>query len=388
MTDLQPAAAQSPSKIPASPAAEQAVPQDNRPLQQVDAIDFNADDARLASITILAILALVGAMYLGRILILPIVMAAVLNMLLQPLMAAMNQRLKLPTPVAALIVIIMVFSGILAIAYTVSLASSGFAERLPESFAILKQKLAFLAQPLTIVQDMLHNIENIGADDSKPGVPVAVAQGNALPGMIIFGTASTLVSFFTTMVILYFMLASGDRLMRGLIEVLPRFRDKRRAVEIASQIQANIGSYLATVTLMNGAVGIAAGLAMWACGLANPMVWGALAFVLNFIPILGPLLGIAIFFIAGLVALPWPFPALAPSLLYALIHIVEGETVTPLLLARRFALNPVLVILSLLFWHALWGVPGAFLAVPLLAIFKILADRIEQLKGVGHLIGS
>lgn len=388
MAILQPVAAQSASKSPASLAAAQPDQPDHLPLQPDDAIDFNASDAQLAGIAILAILAVVSAMYLGRILILPMVMAAVLNMLLQPLMAALHQRLRLPMPIAALVVIILVFTGILAIAYTVSLASSGFAERLPESFAILKQKLAFLAEPLTYAQDMLHHIENMGVAAGKPDAPVAVAQGDALPGLIIFGTASTLVSFFTTMVILYFMLASGDRLLRGLIEVLPRFRDKRRAVEIASQIQANIASYLATVTLMNGAVGVVTGLAMWACGLANPIAWGALAFVLNFIPILGPLLGIAIFFIAGLVALPWPFPALAPALLYALIHIAEGETLTPLLLARRFALNPVLVILSLFFWHALWGVPGAFLAVPLLAIFKIFADRIEQLKSVGHLIGS
>ena len=289
-------------------------------------------------------------------------------------------------PAAALVVIVMVFAVITAITLTISLSSSGWTERAPESFAILKQKLAFLAAPLTYAQEMLSGLENMGAP--KAGSVKAVAEGNTLPGIILFGTASTLGQFFSVIILLYFMLASGDRLLRGLIEVLPRFSDKRRAVEISGQIQLNITRYLMTITAMNAAVGVATAAAMWICGLSDPVFWGAVAFLLNFVPILGPLVGIAVFFAAGLIALPWPFPALAPCLAYAVIHLIEGETVTPMLVAKRFELNPVLVILSLLFWHAIWGIPGALLAVPLLAILKILADRIEPLKSLGHLIGA
>ena len=350
-----------------------------------DSLAFDAADARLIGVGVLSVLAVIYSLYFGRDILLPIVMAAVLNLLLSPAMQLLNFRLRLPLPLAALLGIVAVLAVMSGIAYAVSVASSGWATQAPETFAILKQKLAFLADPISLVQDMLSKIENMGA---APGKPVAVTQGNALPGIILFGTASTLGSLFTTLVILYFMLASGDRLLRGLIEVLPRFADKRRAVEIAGEIQRNITSYLMTVTLMNVGVGIVTFLAMWLCGLQDPALWGAVAFLLNFIPIVGPLIGVAIFFIAGLVALPWPFPALLPALLFAATHLAEGQAITPLLVARRFELNPVLVILSLFFWHALWGVPGAFLAVPLLAIFKIFCDRIAPLKSVGHLIGA
>jgi predicted PurR-regulated permease PerM len=282
----------------------------------------------------------------------------------------------------------MVFAFIAGIAFAVSIPSGNWIQRAPESFAILKQKLAFLAEPITYLQSILHNIENMGADAGKTGAPAALTQGDALPGIILFGTASTVSQLFTTIVILYFMLASGDRLLRALIEVLPTFRDKRRAVEIVGEIQTNIASYLMTVTLMNAAVGILTGAAMWLCGLADPVLWGAVAFLLNFVPIIGPLMGLAVFFAAGLVGLAWPLPALAPLLLYCLIHMTESQLLTPLLVARRFELNPVLVILSLFFWHAIWGIPGTLLAVPLLAIFKILADRIDPLKPLGHLIGA
>jgi predicted PurR-regulated permease PerM len=313
-------------------------------------------------------------------------MAAVLSLLLRPVMRLLNEGARLPMQVAALLVIALAFVVIAGVPYVIAPPSNDWVAHAPESLAIVKQRLAFLAGPITYLQGALHNIEGFGAtaDSSR----VVVERGDALPSILFFGTASTLRWFFLTIIILYFMLASGDRMLRAVIEILPRFKDKRQAVEIASEIQASIGKYLATVLIMNALVGALVGIASALCGLSNPALWGALAFLLNFIPIIGPLMGVAVLFVAGVVALAWPFPALAPALLYVLIHAVEGEVVTPQLLARRFELNPVLVIVSLLFWDALWGLPGALLAVPLLAILKIFADRIEPLKNLGHLIGA
>jgi predicted PurR-regulated permease PerM len=335
----------------------------------------------------LTFLAVVYSLYFGRDLIMPLAMAAVLNLLLRPLTAWLNEYLRLPMPVAALLVILAALAVITGIAYLISIPSGGLALRAPESLAIAEERLAFLAKPINYLQEALHNIENIGAA-ANATQQVVLARGEGLPGILLFGTASTLRDLFVTLVILYFMLASGDRMLRALIEVLPRFSDKRRAVEIAGEIQASIASYLLTIFLMNAAVGALVGLAVVLCGMGHPTLWGAVAFLLNFVPILGPLIGIAILFVAGIVTLAWPFPALAPAICYALIHFFEGELFTPHLVARRFELNPVLVILSLLFWDAIWGIPGALLAVPLLAIIKIFADRIDSLKSLGHLIGA
>ena len=315
----------------------------------------------------------------------PIVMAAVLSLLLRPVMRMLNERARLPMQLAALVVIALAFVVIAGVPYVVA-PSAEWASHAPESLEIVKQRLAFLTGPINYLQGALHNIEGFGAAANSGRV--VVERGDALPGILFFGTASTLRSFFLTIIILYFMLASGDRMLRAVIEILPRFKDKRQAVEIAGEIQASIGKYLTTVLIMNALVGALVAVACALCGLSNPMLWGALAFLLNFIPIIGPLMGVAVLFVAGVVALAWPFPALAPALAYIVIHAVEGEVVTPQLLARRFELNPVLVIVSLLFWDAIWGMPGALLAVPLLAILKIFADRIEPLKNLGHLIGA
>jgi predicted PurR-regulated permease PerM len=154
------------------------------------------------------------------------------------------------------------------------------------------------------------------------------------------------------------------------------------------EIERNISGYLATITVMNILVGLANGLAMWALGMPDPLLWGVVAFLLNYIPILGPITGIAMFFFVGLFSSPSLLMACAPPAIYFVVHVIEGETVTPMLLARRFTLNPVLVIVALFFWDWLWGVPGALLAVPLLAITKIVCDRIPSLTPLGHLLGA
>jgi predicted PurR-regulated permease PerM len=133
---------------------------------------------------------------------------------------------------------------------------------------------------------------------------------------------------------------------------------------------------------------VANGISIWAFGLPDPLLWGTVAFLLNYVPILGPLTGMVIFFFVGLFTFPHPLLALAPAGVYLLIHVLEGETITPLLLARRFTLNPLLVIASLMFWDWLWGIPGALLAVPLLAVMKIVCDNIEALTPLGHLLGA
>ena len=127
---------------------------------------------------------------------------------------------------------------------------------------------------------------------------------------------------------------------------------------------------------------------MWACGVGDPVLWGAVAFLLNYVPILGPMLASVVFLLAGLLSVEALWLALLPAGLYFAVHIAEGETITPLLLARRFTLNPVLVVIALVFWHWMWGIPGAILAVPMLAIAKIVCDRIGSLAALDHLLGD
>jgi predicted PurR-regulated permease PerM len=171
-----------------------------------------------------------------------------------------------------------------------------------------------------------------------------------------------------------------------LVEVLPRLSNKRQAVDISRQIETDISAYLVTITMMNAAVGILTGLVMWLTGVGDPILWGVVAFLLNYVPIIGWLLGVTLFLLAGLLTIDTLWQALLPAGLYIAIHVIEGETITPILLARRFTLNRVVVVVALVFWFWMWGIPGAVIAVPLLAITKIVCDRIRPLAAFGHLL--
>jgi predicted PurR-regulated permease PerM len=193
---------------------------------------------------------------------------------------------------------------------------------------------------------------------------------------------------FTVMLLLFFFLASSESLLRRFVEILPHFDDKRRAISIVTEIEENIAQYLLTISMMNALVGLLNGVAVWLLGMPDPLLFGTLAFLLNYIPILGPLTGVVIFFFVGLFTFPSIWQAFIPAAIYLGIHILEGETITPMLLARRFTLNPVMVISSLMFWDWLWGIPGALLSTPLLAVTKIVCDHIEVLTPLGHLLGG
>jgi predicted PurR-regulated permease PerM len=362
-----------------------------KPAREVEGTVVKPHPVHSGGILVVAVIAMIYTLYLGKEILLPLALALVLKLLLQPAMRLLRERLRFPGPLAALLLIVAVFGAVAAIGFTISVPASGWLQKAPESLPLLKEKISLLREPLDYLQYGLTELENITGSTSaqtSSGQTVTVKQSSGLAGHLATGTTTTLSRFFTTMVMLFFLLASGDRLLRGFVEVLPRFKDKRTAVEIANETEQNISGYLLTITMMNTLVGVATGIAMQLCGLGDPILWGVTAFLLNYVPILGPMTGVVIFFVAGVVSFDWPWYALIPAGIYLLIHIAEGETITPMLLAKRFTLNPVIVIISLFFWHAIWGIPGALLAVPLLAIFKIGADRIDLLKPIGHVIGS
>ena len=326
-----------------------------------------------------------AALYFASPIILPVVLALVLNLLLQPAVHLLG-RVYLPRALGALVVIILVIGMIVGLVAALSVPAATWAKRLPEGLPRLEAHLVVLKGPIQIIQTAVQQAEEVADAPGQKGPVMAVRPDFGLTGALFAGMRALIDGLFTTVLVLYFLLVSGDIFLRRIVEILPTFGDKRQAVDIFQQIQEDISAYLVTITAMNAAVGLATAAAMYFCGLGDPLLWGTAAFLLNYVPILGPLLGTCLFVLAGMLSFDSLGWALLPPALYFGIHLVEGETVTPMLLARRFTLNPVLVILSLVFWFWMWGVPGAILAVPMLAMLKIVCDRLGPLKALGHFL--
>jgi predicted PurR-regulated permease PerM len=328
----------------------------------------------------LFVLALLATAYVASEIVLPLVFAVILKLLLQPAMRIL-ERLHVPRMLAALLLILALFGTIVGVGTAISGPAGTWAAKLPEGIPRLQERLSFMREPIDTLQRFLQQVEDLGGTGAA-----ASARGPTLLTTLFTGTRNFASGLFTTVLFLFFLLVSGDTFLQRLVEIMPRFSSKRQVVEISQQIESDITAYLVTITIMNAAVGIAMGLAMWLTGVGDPILWGTVAFLLNYVPILGTALGVLIFLLAGLLTIETLWQALLPAGLYLGFHLIEGETVTPMLLARRFTLNPVLVVISLVFWFWMWGIPGAILSVPMLAITKIICDRVRPLAAFGHFL--
>jgi predicted PurR-regulated permease PerM len=365
--------------------------------EQMREAHFDVRNVALVTITVLAVF---YTLYFAAEIVLPLLFALVLNLLLQPPKRLLHERLHIPAALTALLLIAALFCVIAAIVTLISVPASGWIARAPQSLPTLEHRFAYLSEPIDFVRHGMDELQKLVQSAPPPGQgegqqQVAVQQSgggmSAMGGVgmsLLNGTRAAFGQILTVGVVLFFLLSSGNGLLRRLVEILPNFGDKKRVVEITTEIERNISGYLVTITVMNILVGLANGLSMWALGMPDPLLWGVVAFLLNYIPILGPVTGMVIFFFVGLFTSPSLLMAAAPVAVYLVVHIIEGETVTPMLLARRFTLNPVLLIVTFFFWDWLWGIPGALLAVPLLAITKIVCDRIPSLTPIGHLLGA
>jgi len=336
----------------------------------------------------LFIIAMLGAAYLASEIVLPLVLACVLKLLLQPAVRTL-ENLYLARTLSSLLVILLVFTTIVGFTAAISGPASTWAAKLPQGISRLEDRLAFLRAPINALQRFIEGADRPPEGESSPAAS-NIAKGSSLMMNIMVkmfvGAQSFASGFFLTLLFLFFLLVHGDTFLRRIVELLPRFGEKRQAVDISQRIERDISAYLLTITIMNAAVGTVTAIVMWFTGLGDPILWGSVAFLLNYVPILGPATGVVIFLLAGLLTFDTLWRALLPAALYLGIHLAEGQIITPMLLAKQFTLNPALVIVALIFLFWMWGAAGAIIAVPMLAIAKIVCDRIQSLAAFGHLL--
>jgi predicted PurR-regulated permease PerM len=333
----------------------------------------------------LLLLGVLTACFVAAEIVLPFVLAFVLSAVFQPVLRAL-ERIRLPRVLAALLIVLSLVAIVAVVGLLLAGPIAGLIAEMPQIVPKLQARLLFLAGPVRALQRAFAHFQIPGAEPAAPAV--AVQPSSNLAQQVLQQVRVVAAGAFTTGLVLFFVLMSGEQFLRRLVEILPNFKAKRRAVDISQQIEEDISVYLATITLMNALVGLlTAGMAAL-CGLGTPLLWGTVAFLLNYVPVLGPTAGVVLFLVVGLVTIEPLWMAFVPAALYLAIHVAEGETVTPMLLAARFTLNPVLIVLGVIFWYWMWGVCGAILSTPMLAIVKIVCDRVDALKPFGHFIGA
>jgi predicted PurR-regulated permease PerM len=344
--------------------------------------------AQAVSLVLLATLAGIGALYVGRDLFIPLAVALLLNALLRPVVRSLERR-RVSTAVGATAVSLGLLSVLVGGGFALVNPARAWVSQLPATFEATRRKLAPARQSLEQVSQATQALSE--PSGAPPAAPPAAPAPPAVPPFLgqLFGTTAALVAgLVEVLLLLYLLLASGDLFLRKLVEVLPLFRDKRLAVEVTEQVQRAVTRYMMATLMINVGQGIVVGLALWALGMPYPWLWGGLTVLLEFIPYLGAT-GMLILLTAAAFS---QFDALGRILLvpgtYLLIAALQNNLVSPLVYGQRLKLNPVAVLVGVLFWWLLWGVAGAFLAVPFFATLKILADHVESLTPIATFLGE
>jgi predicted PurR-regulated permease PerM len=327
-------------------------------------------------------------LYIAQTVAVPLVLACMLNLVLTPVVLALA-RLRIPEPVGAAAVVAAVLLIVGMGLVTLSEPAAGWLRRMPVIIDQLGDRLEFLQAPAKQLKRAEEALTNLG----EGGVPaqatqVAVVQQTTLRGLLFNETSRLLMGGLTTLVLLYFMLAIGDTFLRRLVAAMPDFRTKKQAVEIAHQLQRDMSHYLLTVSAINVAFGAVVGLIMMLTGMPNPLLWGAMAGLLNYIPFLGHTVSAIVITIVAVLSFDELAATLIPPASFIVLAALEGNVITPMILARRLTLNPVAVVSALLIWGWMWGIVGLLLAVPLLVVAKIACDKIEPLNPVGEFLGG
>jgi len=344
-------------------------------------------DARHVALVGLFVLAVFYTLHLAQAFVLPIVLAVLLDFMLSPVVRALKKR-RIPEPVGAGLIILGLLGALGAGGWYLAEPAADWIRRVPESTAAVQRKLQTMRGSVEQVTKAAEQVEKATEVAASEGVRQVEIKGPSLSKQLFGGTASLLSGATVVLFLTYFLLAVGDLFLQKLVAVLPQFKDKKTAVSIARETEAQISVYLFTSTLINVGVGVVTAIAMWLVGMPNAALWGVVAAVLNFVPYVGALVNMVVLALAAFVTFDSVSRALLVPAVFFGINLIEGNLVTPMILGRRMRLNTVALFIGFVFWWYIWGVAGAILAVPMLAALKIICDHIESLAPIGEFLGT
>jgi predicted PurR-regulated permease PerM len=334
-------------------------------------------DVRSIALSGLFILAVFYTIYFMRSILLPIVLALLLSYLLRPIVRGVA-KFKIPLPVGAAFILI----GLLAlVGYGFSALATpavGWLQKAPAGLMELQHKLMPVKKSVAQVTQATGEIEKLATSDAE--TKTVEVKRHPISDTLFMRTPEFIASAALLCILLYFLLVYDQVFIAKLVKLLPTLSDKKTAVSIANDIESQVSRYLFTITAINAGLGLAVGTAVGLLGLPNPVMWGVMVALLNFVPYLGAFTGIICMTIGAVLS----FDSLGYALIFPAVYLafgtLEGSFITPWVMGRSLTLNPVMILLSLTFWGWMWGIVGIILAVPILAAFKIFCAHIKPME--------
>ena len=317
----------------------------------------------------LLIICIIAGLYLAKAFFLPMTMAFIVGTMLSPA-ASFLERHGIPRSLAAVLLVATAGAGVTFMIGLIASPAMEWSSKLPELGALLKEKLHVFDRPLALWQELQ---SMLGGPDTLSTLHMPKFDWVAPTLEFLSPTFAEFLLFVATLIL---FIASWRDLRRAMIMNFGERTARLRTLRVLNEIEEHLGNYLLMVTMINVAVGVVTGLICAVSGMPNPAGLGALAAVLNFIPIIGPVAMFAVLVVVGQVAFPSVGAGLLAPALFAAMTFLEGHFLTPMIVGRRLALNALAVFIALAFWTWLWGPMGAFLSSPLLIVALVLKEHL------------
>lgn len=355
-----------------------------QPVHDRDEQQVRMLSAIMLLLSVGVLLALPFVLMIGSVVFLPLTAALILSILVSPL-ADQLARIGLPNPLASFLALVLALGifGIVLSAIMQPMIETF--DQLPSMTQKVTQKMSQLRGNLGWINDINATLERLSGHNRSREVVLA---GPNVVEQFVFATPAVVIEALVTVLMSFFMIESRVRMRERLLHDRIHGYAGLKAAKVLREVQDLVASYMATVGLINLGVGVIVTLGAAALGLDAPLMWGAMAAMLNFLPYLGPLVMMALLALFGLGNADTVFEGLIPAMLYLGLHAVEANLVTPSVLGRRFTLNPVMILAAISFFYWIWGVTGALLAMPMLLVLTALFHHIGRPNLIGFVFGE
>ncbi|WP_245584498.1 AI-2E family transporter [Novosphingobium acidiphilum] len=378
-----------PSPVPDAPFPPAGI--DSPPGAIADEV-LRRQQVRLQSMIVLLlmaglVLALPFILTLGAVVVQPPVTALVLSIVLSPLADRLT-RIGIPNTLASFMAI-LVMIGIIIVALAVILQPAfDMVDQVPAMAREIARRFAQLRENFAWIGEFNRQINRLSGPLAGQQTRVVALAEPSVIEQLALATPSVLLETLLTILMTFFMIESRIRMRRRLLVERANFTSSVRIARVMRDVQDRVASYILTVAQINAGIGLIVYAGARYYGFTAPVMWGGLAFVLNFLPYMGPLTMVGLLALVGLGTASTVPVGLIPALSFLALHAVEANLVTPTILGARFTLNPVSILISFSFFTWVWGVLGALLSVPILLTLSALVDHLGRPNLVGFLFGE
>ncbi|MDP3523099.1 MAG: AI-2E family transporter [Hoeflea sp.] len=348
----------------------------------------NPDQTTIKRVLIGIFIVLVAqVLFVAQDVVMPMVLGLLIAQTLRPVVRFAEKR-GLPSGISAFLIVVSLAGALGFGAYSLAGPISDLVSSAPETGVKIREKFAEYRDQIAAVKEASEQVEELAQGATASEVQRVVVQQPALLSAAASNAFVGLTTVVVALILAMFLLSTGTLFYEKVVGIMPLLSEKKRALRVIYDVERQVSRYLFTITLINVGLGVAIGTGLWLYGMPNPVMWGCIAAVLNFLPFIGAWAGALALAATAMVVYPTLGGALIAPAIYLGFTILEGNFLTPLIVGRRLELNIVAVFLTVTVWGWLWGLLGALMAVPILVVIKVLCDNFDSMGAFGQFLSG